>query len=64
MTKLHKISYSIHISAVHSFIGFEKIVQMLIEKGADVNAVNEDNFSAIIYAANRGNNVQFAFDTR
>lgn len=35
--------------------GHEEIVQLLIEKGANVNAVNTDNESAIIYAAMNGN---------
>lgn len=39
---------------IRSFLGFEKIVQMLIDRGANVNAVDEDNTSAIIFAANKG----------
>lgn len=37
-----------------SFTGSMKIVQMLIEKGANVNAVNEDHNSALMYAALNG----------
>lgn len=38
-----------------SFLGYAKIVQLLIQNGADVNAVNEDSNSALIYAAVNGN---------
>lgn len=37
---------------MYSFIGFEKIVQMLVEKGANVNAVNEDGLSVLDAASN------------
>lgn len=40
---------------IHLFVGFERIVQMLIKKGANLNAVNEDKFSALVIAAFRGN---------
>lgn len=41
---------------IHLFIGFEKVVQMLIEKGANVNAVDQkNNYSALFYAARNGN---------
>lgn len=40
---------------VYSFIGLEKIVQMLIDKGANVNAVDVKNNSALFYAAKNGN---------
>lgn len=40
---------------IRLFKGFEKIVQMLIEKGAHVNAVNEDGNSALIFAVLEGN---------
>lgn len=39
----------------HSFLGFEKIVRMLFGKGANVNAVSEDKYSALIIAAHEGN---------
>ena len=42
-------------SRIHSFIGSEKIVRMLIDKGADVNAVDEKNNSALLYATKNGN---------
>lgn len=41
--------------SIHSLIGSEKIVQILIESGANVNAVDEDNDSALMRAANKGN---------
>lgn len=34
---------------------FEKIAQMLIERGADVNAVNDKNYSALIISTLKGN---------
>lgn len=38
-----------------SFTGFEKIVQLLIERGANVNAIDGNSDSALIIAANKGN---------
>lgn len=41
---------------IQLFTGFEEIVQMLIEKDANLNAVDEeDNNSALIFAVERGN---------
>lgn len=40
---------------IHLFLGHEKIVQMLIKKGANVNSVNGDKNSALIFAADNGN---------
>lgn len=37
------------------FVGFEKNAEMLIERGADVNAVNKQNNSALMGAAVTGN---------
>lgn len=34
----------------------EKITRMLIEKGADVNAKSEIEYSALLYAASNGKN--------
>lgn len=39
---------------IHSFTGFEKIIHMLIDRGANVNAVDEAHTSALIIAANKG----------
>lgn len=41
----------------YSFLGIAKTVQVLIEKGAYVNAVDNDNFSALLQAAWRGNKI-------
>lgn len=40
---------------IHLFVGFEKIVHILIENGVNVKAVNEKNNSALIFAASKGN---------
>lgn len=37
------------------FIGFEEIVGMIIDKGANINALDENNDSALILAAKAGN---------
>lgn len=42
----------------HLFIGSAKIVKLLIEKGANVNAVTEDKNSALILAVLNGNILQ------
>lgn len=49
----NKIASSKFIYLVYS-IGFEKGVEILIEKGASVNAVNKDNNSALIFAGWKG----------
>lgn len=50
------LKYVIFIS-FYPFIalGFERIVRLLFEKGANLNAVNRDNDSALICAAGLGN---------
>lgn len=40
---------------IHLSLGFERIVRLLFEKGANLNAVNKDNDSALICAAGLGN---------
>lgn len=40
--------------SIHLFIGYEKIVQILIENGANVNAMNDENDTALLYAAAKG----------
>lgn len=42
-------------SECYSFIGFEEIVEILIERGANVNAVDRKNDSVLILAASKGN---------
>lgn len=44
-----------YLCLIHLIIGFERIVEMLIEKGANINAVNRDNNSALILAAKNSN---------
>lgn len=44
----------IFLLSVDFFVGFERIVQILIEKDANVNAVNEKEYSAIVSAAEKG----------
>lgn len=46
---------------IRSPVGFEKIVQMLIAKGANVNATNDDHFSALIPAVANGNEFKLEF---
>lgn len=48
---LNEINFSF---SIHSIIGFDKMVQVLIEKGANINAVNENNNSAVILATLNG----------
>lgn len=43
---------------MHLFLGFEKIVRILINKGANVDAVNEDKDSALTIAAKKGSEHQ------
>lgn len=45
---------TIYLGLIHSFSGFVKTVRVLIEKGADVNAVNDDHDSALILAVKNG----------
>lgn len=39
---------------MHLFIGAENILRILIEKGANVNAVSTDNTSGLLLAATAG----------
>lgn len=57
----------LHFFRLYPFIhlfekGFEKVVRMLIESKANVNATNDNNSSAVIFAAQNGkiSNVIFA----
>lgn len=45
--------------SVDFFVGFERIVQLLIEKGAKVNALNEKEYSAIVSAAEKGKHSKY-----
>lgn len=35
-------------------LGFDETVRILIENGANTNAVNNDGFSSLLLAANKG----------
>lgn len=37
------------------FSGYEKIAEILIENGADVNATNSNGYTALTFAARNGN---------
>lgn len=56
---LHRTNHSTsiaHISSTLLFLtGEEKIVQMLIDKGGNINAVDANHDTALIHAANLGN---------
>lgn len=39
---------------IYSFIGFDEIVQMLLDKGAHLNDVDDQKNSALHYAAENG----------
>lgn len=51
--KLFVTGNTVLMYAAHK--GFEKIVRKLIEKGVNMNTVNEDMNPAIIFAASEGN---------
>lgn len=42
------------VSSHHLFIGYENVVQMLIDKGVNVNAVDDEDRSALWYADKNG----------
>lgn len=55
-TTLVRVSHkSDTVFFIHSLIGFENMVRMLIDKGADVNTIDDKNNSALLYAAKNGN---------
>lgn len=43
------------MSSRHIFLGSEIIVRLLLNRGANVNALDNANQSAILYAAENGN---------
>lgn len=45
---------SSHFQWKFSLIGLNDVVHLLIQKGADVNALNNDNDSALTLATERG----------
>lgn len=47
-------SLYLQLLLIHSFVGLEKVARMFIEKGANVNAVNDKNDSALILAVWNG----------
>lgn len=40
-----------------SLLGFYKVAELLIRKGADINAVNNRGYTTLIWAAERGKNI-------
>lgn len=42
------------IRFVVSFLGFDKVAELLIEKGADVHIVGQDGTTALTVASNKG----------
>lgn len=44
----------VRLSAMLLFVGFEKVVKMLINAGAKLDIVNYENTTALLYAAERG----------
>lgn len=55
---LHRNVIFLAFLFIHAFVGFVKIVQMLVEKGAEVNVVSRDGFSVLDAAskATKGSN--------
>lgn len=48
------MALNVNIFSIHWILGFTRIVQVLIERGANLNAVNENNDSALNIAAFKG----------
>lgn len=52
---LISIQRLIYTFFIHLLLGFDKIVQRLIENGANVNTVDEGTDSALLFATANGN---------
>lgn len=52
---MHCFSLLCNFHTIFFLIGLEKIVQMLIDRGANINAVNQNGSSALSFAADEGN---------
>lgn len=53
-TRIGKIVVDLHTFFIHQFPGFRKFVQILIEKGANVNAEDSDSGPALVVAIEHG----------
>lgn len=53
-TGITKLYIYILVSPFYLFTGFFKSVQLMIEKGANVNAVDDEKKSALVYAVEKG----------
>lgn len=61
-TKLFTVIFVLLIDfPVCLFLGFDKIARMLIEKGANVNAADDNNLSVLMYAALNGETIAYFF---
>lgn len=53
MTKI--LNEPLKLSVSSFYVGFKEIAELLIRKGADINVVGQDGFTALTLAAFRGN---------
>lgn len=58
LTKVEKSQFFKYCNILYKiyFTGFDKIVQLLIDKGAHINAAENEYNSALVFAAQKGKN--------